>query len=62
MPEYTLTRDQSDAMLDDDAVEANDPSFTDTSDLRSDDEELCGADLSRGGTCERPAGECPYHD
>jgi hypothetical protein len=25
------------------------------------DTEICGADLSDGGTCDRPAGECPYH-
>lgn len=30
----------------------------------SDDEsggEVCGAELSNGGTCDRPADECPYH-
>lgn len=21
----------------------------------------CGAELDRGGTCDRPAGECPWH-
>jgi len=26
-----------------------------------DDEDICGAELSAGGTCERPAGDCPYH-
>lgn len=26
-----------------------------------DEDELCGAELSAGGTCERPASECPYH-
>lgn len=25
------------------------------------DEDVCGAELSDGGTCERPASECPYH-
>jgi hypothetical protein len=23
--------------------------------------EICGAELSDGGTCDRPADECPYH-
>lgn len=23
--------------------------------------EICGATMSDGSTCERPAGECPYH-
>jgi hypothetical protein len=27
----------------------------------SDGPELCGADLSSGGTCERLVAECPYH-
>jgi len=22
---------------------------------------VCGAELSQGGTCDRPADECPYH-
>jgi len=26
------------------------------------DDEICGAELSQGGTCDRPADECPYHD
>jgi hypothetical protein len=26
-----------------------------------DDVEVCGAPLSDGGTCDRPADECPYH-
>lgn len=25
------------------------------------DAEICGAELSDGGTCERPVDECPYH-
>jgi hypothetical protein len=25
------------------------------------DVDVCGAELSAGGTCDRPAGECPYH-
>ncbi len=23
--------------------------------------EACGAELAKGGTCMRPANECPYH-
>jgi hypothetical protein len=26
------------------------------------DGEVCGAELSQGGTCDRLASECPYHD
>lgn len=25
------------------------------------DADICGAELSQGGICERPADECPYH-
>ena len=28
---------------------------------KSGDGEICGAELSQGGTCDRPADECPYH-
>jgi hypothetical protein len=24
--------------------------------------DICGAEQSAGGTCDRPADECPYHD
>lgn len=34
-------------------------SQTDTDEEAGD--EVCGEDLARGGVCERPAGECPYH-
>ena len=27
----------------------------------SDDVEVCGAPLTSGGTCDRPAASCPYH-
>jgi hypothetical protein len=27
----------------------------------TDDAEVCGVELSTGGTCDRPADECPYH-
>lgn len=27
----------------------------------ADEPEVCGADLNDGGTCDRPADECPYH-
>jgi len=26
------------------------------------DSETCGAQLNSGGTCDRPADSCPYHD
>lgn len=26
-----------------------------------DDEAMCGAELTAGGTCARPADDCPYH-
>ena len=26
-----------------------------------DDVEVCGAPLTSGGTCDRPAASCPYH-
>jgi len=32
-----------------------------SSDDQEDDVDVCGADLSDGGTCDRPADECPYH-
>ena len=27
----------------------------------SDDEDICGEEMTDGSTCKRPAGECPYH-
>lgn len=27
-----------------------------------DDPEICGTEMTDGSECERPAGECPYHD
>lgn len=37
----------------------------DSSDNSTDDSDadsgICGAELTSGGTCERPAGGCPYH-
>jgi len=30
--------------------------------LRVDDTDICGAEMSDGSTCERPADECPYHE
>lgn len=30
-------------------------------DTTDDDEAICGAEMSDGSICERPAGECPYH-
>lgn len=41
----------ADIRVDDDADETAD----------TDDTEVCGAELSTGGTCDRPADECPYH-
>ena len=38
--------------------------FEDTDEIvLGDDEyaELCGAEMSDGSTCERPADDCPYH-
>jgi len=29
--------------------------------LRIEDPDICGAVMSDGSTCERPADECPYH-
>lgn len=49
MAEYTLSPTQS-------------AQIESVSEWRDDDDpERCGADLARGGTCDRPAGECPYH-
>ena len=38
--------------------------FEDTDEIVLDDDEyaeLCGAEMSDGSTCERPADDCPYH-
>jgi len=29
--------------------------------LMGSDAGICGTELSEGGTCDRPADECPYH-
>lgn len=50
MAEHTLTIDQSEALLDDDALGEDD------------DAELCGATTARGNTCDNLAEECPWHD
>jgi hypothetical protein len=28
----------------------------------SGEEEVCGTEMTDGSLCQRPAGECPYHD
>lgn len=45
-------------------VEATDVEYDEVDDAEDDsthDADICGAELSDGGTCERPADECPYH-
>jgi len=45
----------------DSAVEAWAESYGKTVDELRVDDELCGATMSDGSTCERPADDCPYH-
>lgn len=33
-----------------------------TGNTTEDEPEVCGAELTQGGTCERPAEGCPYHE
>jgi len=48
--------------LDDDPFdEAVDGASIAPADAADEDAELCGVEMSDGSTCERPAGECPYH-
>jgi len=57
MREYALS-ETADASNDSDAdtdVNASDDTDTDV------DGEICGAELTAGGTCDRLAAECPYH-
>lgn len=51
MPDIPPTT--SEAMLDDDALYRQ---------QYGEEDDICGAELARDGICERPAGECPYHD
>jgi hypothetical protein len=42
-------------------VEDDDSEASDDDSETSDDAEVCGAPLTSGGTCDRPAASCPYH-
>lgn len=55
MPDIPPTTSES--MLNDDALYEQEYGESET-----DGEDICGVELDRGGVCERPAGECPYHD
>jgi hypothetical protein len=58
---YDVSEDGTVDLPDDRAVEV----LADAYDLAPSDlreQEICGVEMSDGSTCERPAGECPYHD
>jgi len=66
--------DGGDHTVDDDGVVACPPDLegdlaerlaeaygVDAGELRDGGNEICGAEMSNGSTCERPADDCPYH-
>lgn len=50
--------DETDA---DSNADADADADTESDDANPEDVDICGAEMSDGDICERPADECPYH-
>lgn len=58
---FDVSEGQAAALADRYGVEVSDIAVGEEPSQDAPDAEICGAEMSDGSTCERPADECPYH-